>query len=223
MATHYEILGVEPDVSHDELKRAYLELALRYHPDRQTDADDATVERSAWRMREVNEAWQVLQSPGRRARYDDDLLAARRRREQDVRERGRAWTPTEGSADDDLPAPTPVSPAGTAPRSSPVRPARAGLRPFLPLVVLGVILCVVLVVTAVAGPREDDPDVETTDEFTPGTCVQVFSDGLAEAVSCSGPSTGRVVSTVNEVLTCPPGSVAVPIVGARVLCVEETP
>jgi hypothetical protein len=223
MATHYEVLGVDPDASHDELKRAYLELALRYHPDRQSGADAAALERSTWRMREVNEAWQVLQSPGRRARYDDELAAERRRRDAAVRDQGRSWTPAEGADDDDLPAPAPEGPAGHAPRTSPVRPARGGFRPYLPLIVLGVLLVLVLVVTAYAGPREDDPDVETTDELAPGTCVQVYSDGEVEAVSCSGPSTGRVVSTVSEVLTCPPGSVAVPIVGAKVLCVEETP
>lgn len=223
MATHYEILGVDPDASHDELKRAYLELALRYHPDRQTGADEAALERSSWRMREVNEAWQVLQSPGRRARYDDELAAERRRRETTVRHQGRSWTPAEGADDDDLPSPAPAGPPGPAPRTSPVRSARGGFRPFLPLIVLGVILVLVLVVTAYAGPGEEDPDVETTDEFAPGTCVQVYSDGEAEAVSCSGPSTGRVVSSVSELLTCPPESVAVPIVGAKVLCVEETP
>ena len=76
MATHYEVLGVDPDASHDEVKRAFLDAALRYHPDRLgTEADAAARERAEWRMREINEAWAVLQSPGGRARYDEELAA----------------------------------------------------------------------------------------------------------------------------------------------------
>ena len=213
MATHYEILGVEPDASHDEIKRAYLDLALRFHPDRQGSADPATLERAAWRMREVNEAWHVLQSPGRRARYDEELGAERRRHDASVAPVPRTWTPAEGGVDDDL----------TAAPQSPVRRTRGGMRPFLPVIVLGVVLVLVLVVTALAGPGNDDPDVETVDRFTPGTCVQVYSDASAEAVSCTGPSTGRVVSTVSDLLPCPPESVAVPLDGPSDLCLTETP
>ena len=99
------------------------------------------------------------------------------------------------------------------------------MRPFLPVIVLGVILLVVLIVAAYASPgaRDDDVDVETNEGFAPGTCVVVFTDGTAEAVACSEPSTGRVVSTANELLGCPEGAVAVPLAGPDVLCLAETP
>ncbi len=73
--THYEVLGVAPDVSEDELRRAYLRLARRYHPDRHVDADPAAAADADARMRRINEAWEVLGSPSTRAGYDRSLRA----------------------------------------------------------------------------------------------------------------------------------------------------
>lgn len=61
-AGHYDVLGVAHDASPAAVRRAYLELARRHHPDRPGgDAD---------RMRQVNEAWAILGDPARRASYD---------------------------------------------------------------------------------------------------------------------------------------------------------
>lgn len=59
------MLGVAPSADQATLRRAYLALARRHHPDR--DGGDAT------RMRALNEAWSVLSDPDRRARYDRSL------------------------------------------------------------------------------------------------------------------------------------------------------
>lgn len=64
---HYEILGVARDAAPADVRRAYLELARRHHPDR--PGGDAV------RMRDINEAWAVLGDPGARARYDLALRA----------------------------------------------------------------------------------------------------------------------------------------------------
>ncbi len=58
---HYEVLGVHPTASPAEVRRAYLALARRHHPDAGGDAGT---------MRAVNEAWAILGDPARRAEYD---------------------------------------------------------------------------------------------------------------------------------------------------------
>ncbi len=66
MATHYELLGVEPDSEPDEIQRAYRLLALRHHPDVAPDANPET-------MAAINGAWAVLSDPARRRAYDAGL------------------------------------------------------------------------------------------------------------------------------------------------------
>lgn len=65
MKDYYAILGVGHDASQDELKRAYRNLARRYHPD--ANKDDPAAEE---KIKEINEAYEVLSDPDKRARYD---------------------------------------------------------------------------------------------------------------------------------------------------------
>ena len=62
---YYKILGVDRKASADEIRKAYRKLALKYHPDR--NPNDKSAED---RIKEVNEAYQVLGDPEKRARYD---------------------------------------------------------------------------------------------------------------------------------------------------------
>lgn len=67
---HYEVLGVAKDAPVTEIRRAYVGLARRHHPDFFID-DDPSVRRDAeQRMRAINEAWSVLNDAGRRQTYD---------------------------------------------------------------------------------------------------------------------------------------------------------
>jgi curved DNA-binding protein len=61
---YYKTLGVEPDASADEIKRAYRKLARKYHPDRnkETGSED--------RFKEVGEAYEALKDPAKRKQYD---------------------------------------------------------------------------------------------------------------------------------------------------------
>jgi curved DNA-binding protein len=62
---YYKILGVARNASEDEIRRAYRKLAMQYHPDQ--NPDDKQAEE---RFKEINEAYQVLSDPQKRAHYD---------------------------------------------------------------------------------------------------------------------------------------------------------
>jgi molecular chaperone DnaJ len=62
---YYEVLGVPREADAATLKRAYRELALKYHPDQNPDDPEAET-----RFKEVSEAYTVLSDPETRMRYD---------------------------------------------------------------------------------------------------------------------------------------------------------
>src|SRR5438094_6238296 len=61
---YYEVLGIERGSHADDIRRSYRKLAFQYHPDR--NGDPAAAER----FKEVQEAYEVLSDPDRRAQYD---------------------------------------------------------------------------------------------------------------------------------------------------------
>src|SRR3989304_8407473 len=63
-ADYYDILGVARNASADEVKRAFRRLAMQYHPDRNPEPGAET------RFKEINEAYEVLSDPEKRASYD---------------------------------------------------------------------------------------------------------------------------------------------------------
>jgi len=62
---YYEILGVDRNVGDAQISEAYRKLALKYHPDRNPDDDEAV-----GKFKEAAEAFEVLSHPEKRARYD---------------------------------------------------------------------------------------------------------------------------------------------------------
>ena len=68
--THYDIFGGNQKSSTAQLRKAYLELARRYHPD--LNQNDPEAAQAA--MQRVNEAWHVLSDNERRRDYDATLL-----------------------------------------------------------------------------------------------------------------------------------------------------
>ena len=61
---YYALLGVDPDATAEQIKKAYRTLAKQYHPDVNNSPD------AAERFREIIEAYDTLIDPARRRRYD---------------------------------------------------------------------------------------------------------------------------------------------------------
>lgn len=61
---YYEVLGVPKNASTEDLKKAFRQQALKYHPDRNKESD------ASERFKEINAAYQVLSDPERRNAYD---------------------------------------------------------------------------------------------------------------------------------------------------------
>lgn len=67
---YYEVLGVNKNATDDELKKAYRKVAMKYHPDRQTDKSDEEKKAAEEKFKEAAEAYSVLSDKDKRARYD---------------------------------------------------------------------------------------------------------------------------------------------------------
>jgi curved DNA-binding protein len=62
---YYKVLGVERGAAAKDIKRAYRKLAVKYHPDKNPGDQKAEDQ-----FKEINEAYEVLGDPTKRARYD---------------------------------------------------------------------------------------------------------------------------------------------------------
>ena len=62
---YYESLGLKKGASEEEIKRAFRKLAIKYHPDKNQGNKEAEE-----KFKEINEAYQVLSDPEKKARYD---------------------------------------------------------------------------------------------------------------------------------------------------------
>jgi DnaJ-class molecular chaperone len=61
----YDVLGVAPDVSDDQLKRAYKKLAMKWHPDKHGGSDEAKI-----KFQEISASFETLADPDKRQVYD---------------------------------------------------------------------------------------------------------------------------------------------------------
>ena len=69
IADPYATLGVARAATPSQVRAAYRRLAKRYHPDVHADP------RATERMRDINQAWEVLSTADRRAQYDSSLAS----------------------------------------------------------------------------------------------------------------------------------------------------
>jgi molecular chaperone DnaJ len=187
-STHYERLGVRPDASAAEIRRAYRAVARLEHPDTAGEGARAGADMAA-----VNEAWRVLSDPGRRAMYDATMRAA-----SSGSAVGSAVGPTGRAAEASR------SERATETDRSFEVPAPAGHFPKWPFVLVFV-LAVIFIFTAGAISKDPGPAAPDNLLFA-GSCVTVLANRDAVEVGCDAPHDGVVVTLVNFDQVCPSGS-----------------
>jgi hypothetical protein len=126
----YEELGVDATATVAEMRRAYRQRAHQLHPDHQPDATPTDLAAALDATAGLNQAWEVLSDPSRRARYDAGAGART------------------GPAGETLARTTDPSPE----RDFPARRL-----PMLPWLILAGVMLAIFVFTAYAGPRSAAP------------------------------------------------------------------
>jgi len=205
---HYQVLGVAPTALHEEIRKAHRGLVRALHPDRQPSATAAERSLSERRMREINQAWNVLSDPSRRYAYD--------------RSRG----PNESTAGGEPPPPrsayqgaprAPRNPenAPGARRAQPaeyeqymeddpddmdVHPGAAVLLSRGPVIAMLIVATLIFVVTAYATSNGGDREVSNE------SCILLVEGSAGALVDCSLPNDGEVVKEVQAPLDCDEGT-----------------
>lgn len=63
---YYKILGVSSSANGAEIKKAYREMSMKWHPDRNPDIDVTAT------MQDINEAYAILKDAAKRSRYNEE-------------------------------------------------------------------------------------------------------------------------------------------------------
>ena len=71
---YYQILGLQRDVSQEEIKKAYRRIAKQYHPDSNPGNREAEK-----KFKEASEAYEVLGNEEKRKNYDHKLIAEQKK------------------------------------------------------------------------------------------------------------------------------------------------
>lgn len=213
MATHYKTLGVAADASTADVRRAYLDLAREWHPDRFAGRPALEAKKAEERMRKLNEAWSVLGDGSRRNAYDRELAGLR----SEATTVGEAVHTDNGVTRID---PRLLDPEFLASRrrlmeeDSEVR--HSGILRTLTVVSFFGLLGAIFIFTAYANgssgtaPTTTFPAPDLGIGIDAGSCVRFMSGGAMQERDCASPNDGRILGVrVDE------GSAACPAATTR--------
>jgi len=68
---YYKILGLTNNASPEEIKKSYKKLAPKYHPDKNNGGTEEEMKQAEKMFKDVNEAYQVLSDPKKKAMFDN--------------------------------------------------------------------------------------------------------------------------------------------------------
>lgn len=207
MATHYKTLGVSADAPADEVRKAYLDAARRWHPDRFVHRAPLEAKQAEDRMRKVNEAWAVLGDRASRERYDRELAGLA----------GGATTVGEAVRNDG--GVTRIDPRLLDPEFLAARrqmmeddtdARHSGIVRVLTVLGFFGLLVGIFVFSAYANgssgtaPSTTFPAPDLGIGIEAGACVRQMSDGSLQERSCDDLNDGRVVGARELDGSCPP-------------------
>lgn len=97
---YYQILGILPSASKQQIKQAYREMSLKWHPDKNPNVDVTSI------MQDINEAYKILNNDISRSRYDKEYHAFAKERDKHSNNQQKAkaesWNYSYKVNDDDL-------------------------------------------------------------------------------------------------------------------------
>lgn len=68
---YYKVLGVPQQATGKDIRKSYLSMTRKYHPDKQGQLSEAQKIKNQEKMSEINEAYEILSDEGKRKEYDD--------------------------------------------------------------------------------------------------------------------------------------------------------
>ncbi len=201
--TYYDVLGVPRSASADDVRKAYLGEARRWHPDRFATAGAEESARAEDEMRRVNEAWRVLGDRDERRAYD--------RRLSGVPANGAGVRIDDGVTriDPRLLDPSLLDHRRRVAEAEADAKKVAFLR-YVPWVTFLGLLAAIFVFTAVQTGRDSSPPPTTVagpDLGVPANaCVRRIAGGGLLEVPCDGPRDGVVIGARLPDGICPNGT-----------------